>query len=348
MAREEDAGAAAHAARRPNLIRRGRIVAALRAQMEAAGFVEVETPALQRSPGMEPHIQALGVELNEPLVAGRHRLYLHTSPEFAMKKLLAAGERRIFQICRTWRDAERSALHHPEFTLLEWYRAGEGAETGALIADCAALLAAAARAAGTDRLRRGERVCDPFATPERISAAEAFARHCGFDLLATTGDRATLAGQAKRLGLHVGESDAWEDIFHRILLERIEPHLGDGAPCILEDYPIALAANARPSPRDGRVAERIELYACGVELANGFVELTDAGAQRARFEADMALKRRLYGVSYPIDEEFLAALGRIPEAIGMALGVDRLVMLATGAARIEDVLWAEVAGGEVG
>jgi lysyl-tRNA synthetase class 2 len=197
-------------------------------------------------------------------------------------------------------------------------------------------------------LRHGERRCDPKASAQRLTVAEAFARYCGIDLLATAPDprapdASRLAAEAKRAGLHVGERESWEDLFHRILLERIEPHLGDGAPTILYEYPLSRAALSRPSLRDPRVAERFELYACGLELANAFGELTDPAEQRRRFEADQALKERLYGVRYPIDEDFLAALeAGMPESAGIALGLDRLVMLLAGTERIEDVLWAPV------
>ena len=332
-----------HANRRPALLARARILAALRSFFAARDFVEVETPALVVSPGMEPHIGALATDLVEPFGAVRQRLYLHTSPEFAMKKLLAAGETRIYQIAHCWRDGERSPLHHPEFTMLEWYRAHETYE--ALMADCAALLAAVAWALDEHRLKRREIQCNPFAAPERLSVAEAFTRHAGIDLLATAGARDALAAQLSRIGLLVGERDTWEDLFHRAMLERIEPRLGIGAPTILCDYPTALAVNAKPSDQDRRLAERFELYVCGIELANGCTELTDPVEQRRRFVADTALKEKLYGTRVPIDEDFLAALGAMPPAAGIALGVDRLAMLATGAERIEDVLWLPVAGG---
>ena len=331
-----------HAARRPALLARARILAAVRAFFAARDFVEVETPALQVSPGMEPHIGALATELAEPFGAARRRLYLHTSPEFAMKKLLAAGERRIFQVTHCWRDGERSPIHHPEFTMLEWYRAGESA--GALMEDCAALLAATAWAIDAHDFRHGEARCNPFAVPDRVTVAQAFARHAGIDLLAAIGDRAKLADAMQRARIRVGEADSWEDLFHRAMIERIEPHLGMGAPTILSGYPAALAVNARLSPGDPRVAERFELYVSGIELANGCEELTDAAEQRRRFEAEAALKDKLYGARHPIDEEFLAALAAMPPASGIALGFDRLVMLATGAATIDEVLWAPVAG----
>ena len=334
------------AARRPALEMRARVTAAIRAFFADRGFAEVETPALQVSPGMEPHIMALATELSQPFGQGRRRLYLHTSPEFAMKKLLVAGMPRLFQIARVWRDGERSPIHHPEFTLLEWYRAHASYEE--LMADCAALLMAAASAAGVAELRRGGRRCDPFAAVRRLTVAEAFARFCGIDLLATAPDphapdTALLSAEARRLGLHAGEADSWEDVFHRVMLERIEPHLGEGAPTILCEYPLSMAALSRPSLRDPRVAERFELYACGLELANAFGELTDAAEQCRRFEADQALKERLYGVRYPIDQDFLAALDAgMPESAGAALGLDRLVMLLAGAETIEEVLWAPV------
>ena len=337
----------AFAAKRKGLEARARILAALRGQFATWDFTEVETPCLQVSPGMEPHIMALAVDLTEPLAGGQHRLYLHTSPEFSMKKLLVAGMDRIFQIARVWRDGERSATHHPEFSMLEWYRAGEGYER--LMQDCAELMRAAARAAGVREFIRGERRCDPFAEPERLTLQQAFERYCGIDLLATAPDpwapnRDALAAEANRIGLFVSANDTWEDVFFRIMMDRIEPHLGDGRPLILCEYPVSMAALSRPAPHDPRVAERFELYACGVELANAFGELTDAGEQARRFQADMDLKERLYGVRYPVDQDFLAALRQgLPQSSGIALGVDRLVMLAVGADSLSDVLWAPVA-----
>jgi len=230
--------------------------------------------------------------------------------------------------------------------MLEWYRAGEPYEF--LMDDCSALLALAAETAGAKVFTFRDRVCDPFAAPERITAAEAFDRFAGVDLMASVPssgapDRNGLAEQAATAGIRVAPDDSWSDIFSRVIVERIEPMLGVDRPAILYEYPIEEAALARPAPGDPRLAERFELYACGVELANCFGELTDVAEQRRRFEADMALKQRLYGETYPIDEDFLDALAQMPPASGAALGFDRLVMLATGAARIEDVLWTPVA-----
>ncbi len=332
-----------HALRRPFLLGRARIAAALRAWFAAQGFIEVETPALQVSPGNETHLHAFATELIGP-GGERGPLYLRTSPEFACKKLLAAGETRIVDFARVFRNRERGALHHPEFTLLEWYRAHETYET--LMDDCAAVLAEAARAGGAKAFSYRGRSIDPLAAPERITVAEAFARHAGIDLLATVqsgqGDRAPLAVQATKAGVAIAEDDSWGDIFSRILAERIEPTLGNGRATILYEYPLPQAALARAKPGSDKVAERFELYACGVELANAFAELTDVAEQRKRFMSAMDEKQRIHGERYPLDEDFLAALAAMPQASGIALGFDRLAMLATGAQTIEQVIWAPV------
>ncbi|APG89567.1 EF-P lysine aminoacylase EpmA [Sinorhizobium americanum] len=334
-----------HADRRPFLIGRNRIQSALRRFFGERDFMEVDTATLQLSPGNEAHLhafetQALGSD------GSMQPLYLHTSPEFACKKLLAAGERRIACFAHVYRNRERGPLHHPEFTMLEWYRAEESYET--LMDDCAEILALAAETTGTRSFAYQGGRCDPFLEPERLSVAEAFARFAGIDLLASiekdgATDREGLAAAMRRAGLRVADDDTWADLFSRVLVEKVEPNLGFGRTTILDEYPVAEAALARPTSRDPRVAERFELYACGVELANAFGELTDAKEQRRRFELEMAEKVRVYGETYPLDEDFLSALSIMPEASGIALGFDRLVMLATGAARIDQVLWAPVA-----
>jgi len=328
-----------YADRRPFLLARSRIAAAVRAWFAARDFVEVETAILQASPGNETHLHAFATELIAP-DASKMRLYLHTSPEFAAKKLLAAGEKRLFTFARVFRNRERGALHHPEFTMLEWYRADEPYDV--LIEDCAALLVTAAEAAGTKGFNFRERTVDPFAPPERLTVAEAFQRHVRIDLLATLDDRDALAAAAKQQGIRVADDDTWADVFSRVLVERIEPNLGIGRATILDEYPVSEAALARPTAHDPRVAERFELYVCGVEIANAFGELTDPAEQRRRFEAEMAEKERVHGERYPLDEDFLAALAHMPPASGIALGFDRLAMLATGAQRIEQVLWTPV------
>jgi lysyl-tRNA synthetase class 2 len=337
--------------RLPNLRARNHIAAALRAYFAGQDFDEVETPALQVSPGMEPHLTAFATDLKEPFEEQTRRLYLHTSPEFAMKKLLAGGMARIFQLARTWRNGERSPTHHPEFTMLEWYRAEQ--RWGDIAADCEALVRSAAavsidRRGGNARFYFDGKSCDPTRPWDYVSVATAFERYCGIDLLATTSDplrpdRDALAAAAQTAGVRVDTDDEWETIFFRLLLERIEPNLGIGTPTVLYDWPLSMAALARQNPEDTRVAERFEVFVCGLELANGFGELTDPVEQRRRFEADAEKKQTLYGYSYPIDEDFLAALTHgMPESAGIALGFDRLVMLCTGATTIEDVIWAPV------
>jgi lysyl-tRNA synthetase class 2 len=332
-----------HASHRPFLLARGRIAASLRTWFAARDFLEVETAALQVSPGNETHLHAFVTDLISP-GGEQQRLYLRTSPEFACKKLLAAGETRIFEFARVFRNRERGALHHPEFTLLEWYRADEPYQS--LMDDCVALMAEAARAVGAKKFAFRDKSIDPFAEPERVTVADAFARYAGIDLLATVsdgkGDRTHLAAAAAQAAVATAAQDSWGDIFSRILAERVEPRLGIGRATILYEYPLPLAALARPKPGNSKVAERFELYACGVELANAFGELTEVSEQRARFEAAMAEKGRIHGERYPLDEDFLAALAAMPAASGIALGFDRLVMLATGANRIEQVIWTPV------
>lgn len=333
-----------HAERRPLLLARNRIQSGIRDWLGQRDFLEVDPAALAISPGNEAHLHGFATRMigND---GEAQPMYLHTSPEFAMKKLLAAGERRIFSFVHVWRNRERTALHHPEFTMLEWYRVAE--DYRELFTDCIAWLRLAAEATGASLLRHRNATCDPFAEPQVISVAEAFAAHAGIDLLATCDgaetDARALRTQAEAQGIRLGADDTWSDMLSRILVEKVEPHLGHDRPTILDRYPAAEAALARPAA-DPREAERFELYACGVELANGFGELTDPVEQRRRFQLEMAEKSRVYGETYPLDEDFLAALTLMPQASGCAIGFDRLVMLATGAPRIQDVLWTPVAG----
>ena len=336
------------AARLPALRVRAGVVAALRGWFADQDFVEVETPILQVCPGMEPHLRVFATELEDAFRRSRMTRYLHTSPEFAMKKLLVAGVPRLFQFARVFRNGETSATHHPEFTMLEWYRAG--ADYTVLMDDCAALLARAAAAAGRDAVAYRGMVCRLTAPLERLSVSEAFDRFAGIDLLAVLADQEAaepdpgpLAAEARRIGISVSASDRWEDVFFKVMLDRVETRLGAGAPTVLCDYPVCQAALSRRKPGEPRLAERFELYVAGVELANGFSELTDAAEQEKRFLADAALKKRLYGMEVPIDRDFLDALAfGMPESAGVALGVDRLVMLAAGARDIASVLWAPV------
>jgi len=328
-----------HLDRQPFLKARGMITAEVRAWFAEQGFVEVETSILQVSPGNETHLHAPRTELSRS-DGSRTTRYLRTSPEFACKKLLAAGEPRIFELARVFRDRERGDLHLPEFTMLEWYRAGELYD--AIMADCIAIIVRAAKATGIGRFSFRGRTADPFAERELLTVADAFERFAGIDLLSTIhegeGNRAALAAAAGGRVRITGD-DTWSDIFSKVLVEHVEPNLGQGRLTILIEYPTPEAALARTKASDPRVAERFEVYACGVELANGFGELTDAQEQRRRFTAAMDEKRRRYGEAYPLDEDFLAAVGEMPEASGVALGFDRLVMLASGALRIDQVVW---------
>ena len=334
-----------HADRRPVLMARGRIQAAMRMWLADHQFTEVDTAALQISPGNEAHLHGFETRaIGNDGVA--RRMFLHTSPEFAMKKLLAAGETRIAAFAHVWRNRERGPLHSPEFTMLEWYRTGQ--DYTVLMQDCAKLLQLACKAAGTQTLRYRDHICDPFAEPQRLSVAEAFQTHAAIDLLATLSDDGTpdatnLAAQMTAQGLKHSPDDTWSDMLSKVLVQKVEPHLGHGCLTILDRYPAAEAALARRTPDDPRVAERFELYACGVELANGFGELTNAQEQRRRFQAEMAEKQRVYGETYPIDEDFLSALAIMPAASGIAMGFDRAVMLATHAPRIDDVIWTPIA-----
>ena len=324
---------------RPFLAARSAITKATRAWFDEQGFAEVETSILQVSPGNETHLHAPRTE-----VAGadgaRTTRYLRTSPEFACKKLLAAGETKIFELARVFRDRERGHLHLPEFTMLEWYRAN--ASYDAVMADSVVIIAHAAQATGIGRFSFRGRAADPFAEPELLTVAMAFERFAGIDLLATVadgqGDRESLAAAVGQK-VRITADDTWSDIFSKVLVEHIEPNLGQGRLTLLFEYPVPEAALARAKPSDPRVAERFEIYACGVELANGFGELTDAGEKRRRFAQAMDEKERRYGERYPLDEDFLAAVAHMPEASGVALGFDRLVMLASGASSIEQVVW---------
>lgn len=331
-----------HADRRAILLRRNSIQAGIRGILAAQDFIEVDPSALAISPGNEAHLHGFRTDAigND----GKSRtLYLHTSPEFAMKKLLAAGETRIFSFAHVWRNKERGPLHSPEFTMLEWYRVAE--DYTVLMDDVMAFLRLAA--GGSARLGFRDKTCDLMLDPERLTVADAFHRYAGVDLMASidaTGavSATILRDELTRIGVRTAEDDTWSDMLSRVLGERVEPHLGAGRVTILDEYPAAEAALARRKPGDPRVAERFEVYACGVELANGFGELTDPVEQRHRFGMEMDEKERVYGERYPLDDDLLQALALVPASCGIAMGFDRVVMLATGAARIDDVLWAPV------
>jgi lysyl-tRNA synthetase class 2 len=311
-------------ASRAALEARGRILRAVRAWFEREGFLEVSTPARVRSPGQEVHLDAIpaGEADGEPR-------WLITSPEYHLKRLVADGLSPIFEICKCWRAEESGPHHRTEFTMLEWYRAN--APLQVLADDCEALVAVAFQAAGRDPLALG--LVAPFA---RTSVRELFERHAGISL---TGSEtpAELRAAAEGAGVAVGAATAWDDVFYQVFLDRIEPELARSGPTFVFDWPAPLGALARPHPRDPRLVERFELYAAGLELANAFGELTDPVEQRRRFEEETRIRAGRGKTIYPIDEALLAALPQMPPTSGIALGLDRLIMLATGARDISEV-----------
>jgi elongation factor P--(R)-beta-lysine ligase len=332
-----------HADRRGYLLARNRIKSHMRAWFTDQGFIEVECAQLQASPGNEVHLHGFATERLMP-DGSAQRTYLHTSPEFACKKLLAAGETQIFDFARVFRNREAtSPLHANEFTMLEWYRTGAGWRDVAK--DTLALIAVAANSVDATLYQWRGRHVAATAEPHWISVAEAFQRWAGIDLLGTIDengapDRDALAHHVSAIGLRAAPEATWSDLFTEVLVARVEPALTEiAAPVVLYHYPRPEAALARACPDDPRVAERFEVYVCGVELANGFGELTAPIEQRARFEAAMEEQHTLFGQAAPIDEDLLAALAIMPPASGVAMGFDRVVMLATGARTIDQVRW---------
>lgn len=332
----------------PNRLARMTVFQTIRAWMMKEGFLEVDTPALQISPGLEVHLKAFKTEFDNPLRTAPQTFYLHTSPEFTMKKLIVAGLPRIFQLCKTYRNEGVSTTHQPEFTMLEWYRREETYEK--IMEDTMHIVQSCAKACHVTELRRGDRCCNPFQKWERLTVAEAFQRYVHIDIMKTIPTEPTLEPspdllrhEAEKIGIQCDNTDRWEDIFFRIMLNCIEDKLGDRVPTILCEYPTCLGALARKKPDNPLVVERFECYVCGVELCNAFSELTDPIEQAERFNYDMNMKQKLYGERYPIDKDFMEALQYgMPACAGNAIGVDRLIMLITGADDIQDVQWAPV------
>lgn len=323
---------------------RARVIAAIRAFFDARGFVEVETPLLVAAPGMEPYLDVFETRLTTARGAA-YRAFLTTSPEYAMKKLLVAGLPRLYQICKSFRNGEEiSRGHNPEFTILEWYRAHADYHT--VMEDCEHLLLHCWRALHADMpndaapvvvtTRGAVALAPPW---ERLTVRDAFRRYATVDLDAVT-DAATMRAIVRAKGYHAPATTTWEQGYHQVFLNEIEPHLGSGVPTILYDYPASMAALARRKPDDPRYAERFELYIGGVELGNAFSELTDADEQLARLRQEQAERAALGKTTYAIDMDFIAALRvGMPPAAGIAVGVDRLVMLLAGADSIQETLW---------
>jgi lysyl-tRNA synthetase class 2 len=321
---------------------RAALYKSLRASLTARGSLEVETPIAVPFAGQEPHLRPFETRFTPDLpippggIENARRLHLHTSPEYAMKRLLAReGFGRCHQIARVFRDGEVSPTHNPEFTLLEFYAAAGNADS--IMRDLEELIQEAAIALnGTTQVRRGKKSIALEASFERLTCQEAFERFVGFDPLPLDAD--ALSQAARTVGVRPPANMSWDDLFTLLLLEKVEPCLGIDRPTYLTHYPASQAALARLSTNDPRVAERFELYAGGLELANGFSELCDANEQRKRLTEEQEQRRALGRDVFPLDERFLAALPDIKEAGGVAVGLDRLLMLLTGAQTIAEVL----------
>ncbi len=326
--------------KKDNLLARQAIIQEIRQFFHTQGFLAVETPILQTCPTMDAHIHGFVTELRGVDLEHKALKYLQSSPEFEMKKLLVAGAEKIYQICHVFRNGENSPRHSCEFTMVEWYRAN--ADYRDIMKDCERLLRACANKIGLVKYGYKGATCNPHIEWGYLSVEQAFELYASIDITKYLDDTEGFRTAVAAMGLHTAKDDAWDDLFFRVMDARIEPHLGMTSPTILYDYPASMASLSRKKNDDLRFAERFELYICGVEVANAFSELTDATEQRARFEAEMVHKRKLYGEAYPIDEDFLDALEfGLPESGGIALGIDRLVMLSVGAEDINDVLWCE-------
>ncbi|MCB9563932.1 MAG: EF-P lysine aminoacylase GenX [Kofleriaceae bacterium] len=315
--------------RRKHLVERSRALAAIRGLFAARDFVEVETPLRVRAPALEVQLHAVPAGDGEWLI---------TSPEYQMKRLLAGGFERIYQVCKCFRGHEDGHQHAPEFTMLEWYRAWAGLDD--ILDDTEALVAEVARAVRGEPVvvAQGRRIPVDGAWP-RLTVAEAMATHAG---VTVRGDEPVeeLAAAVTAAGIDLGGAVHWDDVFFAAFVERVEPALAAmDRPVFVTDWPVRLAALARRKPGNPAVVERFEAYVGGLELANAFGELTDPVEQRARFEDDLAARAARGLPAYPLDERLLAALTEgLPPCAGIALGIDRLVMLATGADHIRDVL----------
>ncbi|MBH24807.1 MAG: EF-P lysine aminoacylase GenX [Myxococcales bacterium] len=322
-------------AQRRHVRARARMNAQLRAWFSDQDFIEVETPNLVTSPGTDVYLEAFSTRFSGMGQVRPRELYLHTSPEFAMKELLTEGHERIVQLCKVYRDGEWTRTHNPEFTMAEWYRAF--ADYKAVMADVEAVVRLVLGEAPIEVEGRQVRMDAPF---EVLTVQEAFMRCCaGLDVLEANTAEA-LRGEAEARGLGpLAAGGGWDDLFHELLVTWVEPQLGAPTPTFLVDYPAPLAVLSRRRDDDPRVAERFELYIAGVELCNGFTELNDPVEQRARFAEERARRAEMGLPAYPMPERFLAALERgMPPSGGVALGLDRLLMLALGAESLSDVL----------
>ena len=314
---------------RQNLASRAKALAAVRAFFDAQGYIEVETPVVVAKPGMEPHLDPFETTVADPF-GNRYPAFLITSPEYAMKKLLVAGFPKIYQLARCFRNGEAfEGRHNPEFTMLEWYRTGTDYvgimdETEALVAEVAR------KSVYRTTIERNGHVIDLAKPWERLTVKEAMMRHAGIDLDAALEDKGVFLDFARSHGHSVSDDVSWDDAFFLVFLNEVEPKLGLERPVILYEYPVSMAALSKAA-KDPRYAERFEVYIGGLEVANAFTELTDAKEQRKRLEEERGLRKSLGRTDYGPDEDFLAALEEgMPEAGGIALGFDRLMMLLLG------------------
>ncbi len=323
---------------RQNLTARAKALAAARAFFDAHGYIEVETPIAVAKPGMEPHLEPFETAVADPF-GRRYPAFLITSPEYAMKKLLVAGFPKIYQFAKCFRNGEAfEGRHNPEFTMLEWYRAG--VDYLAIMDETEALVKRVAeKAVYKTVIERNGRLIDLAAPWERLTVRDAMRKHAGVDLDAAIDDAGILRAKAAELGHALPEDASWDDAFFSVFLNAVEPHLGVERPVFLHAYPVSMAALSKASARDPRYAERFELYIGGLEIANAFTELTDAKEQRKRLEEERGLRKKLGRTDYAVDEDFLAALEEgMPESGGIALGFDRLMMLLLGEDDIRDVM----------
>ena len=320
---------------RKRLVVRAAVLRAMREFFIGQGFLEVETPSLVQAPGQEPYLQVFQTTFKGD---AEIPLFLITSPEHHMKRLLGGGFDRIFQICRCFRNGERSGVHNPEFTMAEWYRAG--AEYSAIMDDTENLVAHVTRTVlGTTEIAYQGMLFDLAPPWARLTVRQAFKEFAGISLEDCRGvDEFRLCARA--CDCHsVSPGDTWEDIFFKIFLEKVEPALRGKGTIFLTEYPASMAAMAKLKESDPTVAERVEAYIAGLELANGFTELNDPQEQRQRFATDRQKRCQAGFAVHPLDGEFLEMLEQgMPPAAGIALGVDRLVMLLTDAAEIADVI----------
>jgi elongation factor P--(R)-beta-lysine ligase len=339
---------------RQRMVKRSAVLASIRRFFDVHEFLEVETPILVRHPGMEPNLDPLGATLKRD-DGVEFPGFLITSPEYSMKKLLAGGLPRIFEITKCFRNGEPWSLagageqgtHNPEFTMIEWYRAD--ADYRAIMTDTEAMVSSVAReVVGSASLAYQGQPIELAAPWPRLTVAEAFDRYAGIDLGRGIDDPDRFRRAAADKGCQVSAGESFDDVYFKIFLRDIEPHLGaaeagkPARPVILYEYPRSMAALARLKNDDRRYAERFEVYCRGLELGNAFSELNDAAEQRRRLEEESAERRRLHKYPYELDEQFIEAVAAMPDSAGIAFGIDRLVMLLTDAPSIRDVLFFPV------